>query len=91
MVILNKYNSTLYLNYKNLYFLSNIKNKKAKKEVNYIFMYKNKFLREFIYFYSIFLTSNQLSFFNQKNNPSFKISINYKFILFLEEDYNNFQ
>lgn len=91
MFVLNKYNQSINLNFKNVFLLSIFKkNNISCNNVNYIFTYKNKFLRNFIFFYSIFLNTNQFSNYYQKNNPNFKININYNYLLLINENFNNF-
>jgi hypothetical protein len=92
MFIFSKYKQSTYLNFKNLNQKSNIKNSKIinYNNIDYIFPYKSNFIRNFIYFYSLFLISNSFSLYNQKNNPTFKINFNFENILLLNDDYSNF-
>lgn len=65
-------------------------NKNNYIKTNYVFMFKTKFIRNFIFFYSVFLITNQFSLYNQKNNPEFNINIKNKYLMYLNNDSNNF-
>lgn len=89
MQIINKYKVSIFLNYDNSTNYSN-ENKKNKHTVNYLFEHRSKFLRNFIYFYSVFLLIFPFSYFSFKNNPEFRVKVGISSILLLDDDYNNF-
>lgn len=64
--------------------------KKFNYLIKYFFNYKFKILKNFLYFYFIFLVFSPFSVYQLKNNLNFKINFNYNSIIFLDEEYSNF-
>lgn len=89
MNILNKYKTNLYINLDG--FLEyEINKKRLDWPLNYIFNRKFNIIKNFIYFYSVFLILLPFSVYQHKNNQEFKININSSSMLLLDENYDYF-
>lgn len=91
MLILKKYDNSVYLN-SNVYLLildKKNQNNNQNNKINYIFNYKIKIIRNFIFLLSVLYNNNYYSvikFSNLSFNTMFKKSI----INYLNEDFSNF-
>ena len=89
MLIINKYKSGLFLNFDNsLDYEKN--NKNIKQKINYVYSHRSKFIRSFLFFYSIFLILFPFSICKYSNNPEFRAKANLNFLLLLDNEYSNF-
>ena len=91
MSIFKKYDNLVYLN-SNVYLL--ILNKKTlnnnqKNKINYIFNYRIKIIRNFIFLLSIIYSNNWYSII-KFNRLEFNLIFNKNIINHLNEDFNNF-
>lgn len=89
MNIINKYKNSILLNHDGVlnYVVKNIK---INESINHIFNKKFNIIRNFIYFYSVFLIFLPFSVYQHKNNQEFRINIDLLSMLVLKEEYNNF-
>lgn len=87
MTIFNKYNTSLNLN-NNAYLLN--KYKKINSKINYIFNYRTKILRNFIFFWSVISIFNVFSIFIMNTNFEFNLLFKHNIINFLGEGFDNF-
>ena len=89
MNIIKKYKPSLLLIYDNVLECETKKPKKS-KPVNFLLNKKFNVIRNFIYFYSIFLLILPFTSYKDKNNEEFRIILNPYSLLLLDEDYNSY-
>lgn len=85
MFIFSKYKINLFKDYENIKHLKNI-NFASNTGMNYVFNNRFKFIRNLIYFYSVFLICDQFSMYNN-NNFDFRVNISLDYLLLLDNNY----